>query len=191
MSNRVKIFISILGIVFLLLVFYFLFFSPKNQQSTNQNENETTDTLFDTSENTKTTPETNSFPTLPEFSLPKKDDPSMTLSTVDGKNVVANNVYKNPIESLSNNAVAFVENEESHISFYPKNQGFLITIIDSNIEKARQKAESDFLSSLGITKEDACKLNVDLGMPAWVNDKAAGRNYGLSFCPNGKPFPKQ
>jgi hypothetical protein len=194
MKNNIKILLLALGILILILFFYLVFFSTKNSSPTapaTNNSNTGTGNATNPTNSSSNTP--GNFPasfTPPAFSLPEKDDSKMTITTPGG-NVDTNNIYKKPIETLPDNAVAFIENSDSHISFYPKNQGFLITIINPDIEAARQKAESDFLNSLGITKDQACQLTVDLGMPAWVNSEAAGRNYGLSFCSNGIPFPKQ
>lgn len=120
------------------------------------------------------------FPTLTE--------PKFTIKTPEG-NVEVNNVYRNAIERLSKNGVAFKDNDY-YMAYYPEDQGFLIVIQNTDIEATRKKAEADFLEILGITQEQACKLRVSLTVPLKVNEKAGGGNYGLSFCPNGKDFPK-
>ena len=135
----------------------------------------------------------NQFPTpepSPKFSLPDKDAEKMIITTNKGE-IKTNNLYKNPIESLDKNGVLFEERDNFHSSFFPQDQGFLITVLDTDIEKGRREAEENFLQELGITKDEACKLKVDLGVPSFVNKDIAGQNYGLSFCPNGKPFPKK
>jgi hypothetical protein len=137
--------------------------------------------------------DTSSFPSAsnsPLKKIPSPDEDKMTLNTKGGY-VEIKNLYKNPVEKLSNDGVAVRMTPEYHIYFYPQNQGFLLTIVDPDIWSARNKLESDFLQALEITKDQACQLNVDLGIPASYSPQAAGINYGLSFCPNGKPFPRQ
>jgi hypothetical protein len=77
------------------------------------------------------------------------------------------------------------------MAYYPKQQGFIIAIINSDLDKSRKFAEEDFLSILNITKDQACKLNVSMTVLSDISSLAGGGNYGLSFCPDGKPFPKQ
>lgn len=125
-----------------------------------------------------------------KFTMPSKDDPKMKI-TANGADLEVNNVFRYPIKDLSDGGVTFTENDNFISSFYPEDQGFIITITNPNIQQGREEAEQNFLFYLGITKEQACKLRVDLGVPAFVNGPAAGKNYGLSFCPNGKPFPGQ
>jgi hypothetical protein len=124
------------------------------------------------------------------FSVPEKSADKMTIKTTQG-DIATNNLYKNPVELFSDNTVFFIENTDYHISFNPHDQSFLITLLNPDIQTTRNRAEDDFLNALNITKNDACKLTLILGMPAFVNENLSGKNYGLSFCPNGKPFPKQ
>jgi hypothetical protein len=76
------------------------------------------------------------------------------------------------------------------MAYYTQDQGFLIVITNKDIEPARKSAEAAFLKILGLEqeKEKACSLKVSLTVPFDVNAQASGTNYGLSFCPNGKPF---
>lgn len=124
--------------------------------------------------------------TLP---IPSESDAKMKINTKKGL-VIINNVYKNTVEHLSNNGVAFADNDDYYMAYYPADQGFLIVIQNKDIQSARQKAEADFLSILGIFRDDACKLKVSLAVPFYVNEFAAGGNYHLSFCSDGKPFPE-
>ncbi len=121
------------------------------------------------------------------FSMPSKSEDKMTLTTSQG-DIETNNLYKNPVANLSNNGVAFKESLDYQMNFYPQDEGFIISILNPDIQKARNVAEADFLAALGITKDQACQLKVTLGVPYSVNPQASGRNYGLSFCPNGIPF---
>lgn len=122
------------------------------------------------------------------FTEPSVSDEKMTIST-SGGNVSVNNLYKNPIAKLYHNGVLFLQTPDFEMSFYPDDQGFIISLLNPDLEKARAEAEKSFLETLGISKEQACLLKISLGVTADINEKAAGKNYGLSFCPSGKPFP--
>jgi hypothetical protein len=122
--------------------------------------------------------------------VPSPDADKFSIDTQNGT-VDVNNVYKNPLDHLSFDGVSFKDNSDYFIAYYPQEQGFLIVLHNPDIGIAREKAEADFLQTLGITKEQACSLNVSLTVPEDVNSLASGGNYGLSFCPKGKPFPEQ
>ena len=173
MKFSLKMILLVIAAVFLLVVSYFLLMSRSKSPSDSPPENVgTTGT---------STGSISKFPTgnLPAFSVPSKDASKMTITT-QGGNIETNNLYANPVETLPGDGVAFVENDSYHMSFYPKNQGLLITIIDPDIQAGRDKAEQNLLDSLDVTKEQACQLTVDLGVPASVSLEAAGQNYGLS-----------
>ena len=113
----------------------------------------------------------------------------MTIDTGKEK-IEISNVYKNPIEIFPNSDVAYKKTADYYFDYYANDQLFIITLINKDIKTARENAEKDFLNTLQINQEQACKLNVQLGVPFSVNENAAGINYGLSFCPNGIAFPK-
>ena len=124
------------------------------------------------------------------FTEPTGSDERMTLSTVNG-DIEINNLYKNSVAKLYHNGVLFKQTPDFEMSFYPDDQGFIISLLNPDLQKARNEAEKAFLETLGISKEQTCLLKISLGVTADINEKAAGQNYGLSFCPNGKPLPAQ
>ena len=118
----------------------------------------------------------------------KKNSNKMTINTGKEK-IEVTNVYKNPVE-IFKSGVEFKKNSDYLIDYYSPDQLFIIIITNPNISEARKRAEKDFLDTLSINQEQACKLNIQLGVPFNVNEVAAGINFGLSFCPNGIAFPK-
>ena len=124
------------------------------------------------------------------YYVPTSADKNITIKTTAG-DVTTNNIYQNALSQLSAGGVSFKNNNYYYIAYYPQDQGFLIVMQNSDIQTARQMAEDDFLQTLGITKAQACQLRVSLTVPSYIDKAAAGGNYGLSFCPNGKPFPGQ
>ena len=124
------------------------------------------------------------------FFKPKQKENRLNIKTPKGT-VSINDPNKLPEKKpLSMDGVNFKENSDYSISYYPQDQGFIIVILNPNIQVARDAAEKAFLETLGINQKAACKLKVTLSVPFGVNENASGINYGLSFCPNGKAFPQ-
>ncbi|MFA5360206.1 MAG: hypothetical protein WC349_04600 [Patescibacteria group bacterium] len=115
-----------------------------------------------------------------------KNPNKMIISTAKEK-IKINNIYKNSIEKFDS-GVEFKKNPDYLIDYYAPDQSFIIVITNPNIAEIRKKAEKDFLDTLNINQEQACKLTISVGVPFSVNENAAGINYGLSFCPDGKPL---
>lgn len=80
---------------------------------------------------------------------------------------------------------------EYSIVFFEDRTAFTIVINARPLSETRARAERALLEKLGITEKEACRLNVDLGVIASVDLDMSGRNFGLSFCPNGLPFPEE
>ena len=59
---------------------------------------------------------------------------------------------------------------------------FFISVVSWPFDEHRLVAEADFLDKLGITDDEACRLNVDETTPAFANPDKAGKTYALSFC---------
>ena len=130
-----------------------------------------------------------SYPTTP-VTIPSGD--KITLQTASGM-VEVNNFYKGA--TAVTNSAALVKNEPEYQLVYLKDDGlFLIPIQAYSMADAlkfRADAETDFLNSLGISKADVCKLDVDVYVPQdyVMGGSFAGRSgivhLGLSFCPGG------
>lgn len=219
MSKKVKILLLILGIILLgVIVFLYLYAKskPAPNPSSPAAPSEATGSVTPAPAGNGTNPggvnnpgSSNNTPISPggsnsggaklpvqytpgtPFSVPTQDAPKMTLYTPDNAKIEVNNLYKNPANLVpgTDNTVNFIQNKDYYMFFSPKTEYFQITLLNPDIQKARSEAESDFLSTLGITKDQACQLNVELGVPYAVNQAASGKDYGLSFCPNGKPLP--
>jgi len=166
------------------------------------NSNKKVPEQIQTPENTTTTPitqeptikePTSSEPIVgepePETPFIKPEGDRFEIKTPNGP-VSISNVYKKSIGDGGFNGVIFKNNTQYYIAYYPSPEGFIITIHNKDMEKARIAAETDFIKTLNISKEDACKLNVNLMVPLDINENIAGQNFGLSFCPDGKVFPK-
>jgi len=163
-----KIYI-ILGILFLLLVVTFVFlFLRKNPTNSTSSTNNTSNTanLFPSSTPGKVIAKTK------KESFELNDPAKIVEKVIDQKDMV---IKEEPRYQI--------------LYFNYGKPSFLISIADPDIKNARIEAENDFLKTFGITKEQACGLDVSLTVPASINSNASGQDYGLSFCPNGKSFP--
>ena len=113
---------------------------------------------------------------------------TLMINTPSGQ-VEINDVLLNPEKVLSGGwGVVVKRTSQYSMVYYEADQGFVISIEDTDVEAARTAVESVFLTTLGISESDACKLNVSLSVPRDINFDLAGKNYRLSFCPNGIPF---
>jgi hypothetical protein len=110
---------------------------------------------------------------------------TITLGTPGGS-VVVNNFY-NTAQSVSyDHASILIEATDTYnISYYAPDSSFNIFINAAPFETVRAVAEVEFLKDLGISRADACKLNVKIGTSVDVDPNYAGQNLGLSFCATG------
>jgi hypothetical protein len=114
------------------------------------------------------------------------------IKAKDGGYVIMKDFYQSPYTQILDQQkdASIKDSIDYNIEFQPEILGFLIDLRGKDLCKARENSEQGLLDKLGITKEEACRLYVDLGVIFSVNAKASGVNYGLSFCPEGKPLPK-
>ena len=112
--------------------------------------------------------------------------PTITVPAKGGDMQVSD-FTKNP-QAVFGDTTVIAQNGNYSIVYFSVDQSFLITILAEPFNQNRTLAEQELLKHLGIAELDACKLTVSLGVPANVSEALAGKNYGLSFCPNGKPF---
>jgi hypothetical protein len=170
MNKKAYILIAFVVASLIFVIVFIIINNSKNQQSATSNNS---------------APAPGNYYSLPISELQKED--KLEIPTNKGT-VNINNVYKNPVEQLSQNGVSFTQNSDYYMSFYPKNNGFLITLLNPDLEKARSEAENDFINKLGITKDQACSLNVSITIPNSVSTKYSGGIYNFSFCPGSTPF---
>ncbi|MFA6284981.1 MAG: hypothetical protein WC643_00405 [Parcubacteria group bacterium] len=136
-------------------------------------------------------------PEIPQTASP--EIPSLPPSTelaekgqaaipTDQGSVIINDPYKKALTVVSGNAELL--NTDSYVIVYlGELKSFVITLYGADLNDSRNIAEQAFLESLNIDKDAACKLKITLAVAPEASKSAAGKNYGLSFCPNGKPLP--
>lgn len=104
--------------------------------------------------------------------------------------VEINDFYSRPSAQRNQFETIIAENNKYSIAGFTENKSFSIIILAEPVGANRQLSENAFLDKLSINKADACKLNVYLQVPYFVNEEYAGPNYGLSFCPGSREFGK-
>ena len=105
----------------------------------------------------------------------------IVIGTASG-GVEMNNFYNTAKEINSERDALINKDDHFQFSYISNGESFIISILEEPIWENRQAAELSFLSNLGISQEQACKLTVSVGVPRWVSEEYSGRNLGLSFC---------
>jgi hypothetical protein len=122
--------------------------------------------------------------TPPPALSPPTDD-TFVIQTPSG-GVAVRNFYKDNPVIYGDVNVMLATGGDYHIQ-YERTQGqFFIGLLARTREQARSmrvRAEDALLEKLGISRQEACKLEVSVAVPGSWNLELAGVNYGLSFCP--------
>lgn len=167
------ILIIVLGITVILVAAIFIFFysESKNNQSK------------------ITTPVINSKSTAPNPQDLQNGD-YVIFQTPTGS-VSIKNIFKEVIVNANGATQPIIlnQNEFYTVSYNFEGNYFGIVLNQKPVAQYRPLAEQDLLDSLGISKQDSCKLPVTETVPLSVDDQNGGNiNYGLSYCPNGLPM---
>jgi len=130
-------------------------------------------------------------PSYPIVETTPRSSPTMKVETPKGE-ISLNEVYRSKVPGTEyGNNFAFKKTDSYTLLYFPdQNDLFLMTIWNPDLEGTRKAAEAELLRILGANKEQACALHIDVTVPAQINPEAALIDFGLSFCPDGKPFPK-
>ena len=115
------------------------------------------------------------LPTAPPTPVPEEGDMIIT-------GIAVNDFTKDADKILLNGDVVIKEMETYQIVYLNKYQSFIISVLDSDFERALAAAERDFLAILGIDEPNACRLTVQVSSPAFAQNEYAGVSFPLSFC---------
>lgn len=69
------------------------------------------------------------------------------------------------------------------VAYFKEDNSFAIAISGKPTDEYRKRASEYLVESLQISKEDACRLKVYVGVTFDDNPNLSGKNLGLSFCP--------
>lgn len=104
------------------------------------------------------------------------------LNRVDIQGVSVNNFIETS-KTIEETGEVFAAEKDDYVIIYHKDvEDFLLNVLSSPFESIKLEAEADFLKTLGITKIEACRLNVVIKTPRFANPDQAGKDFGLSFC---------
>lgn len=98
---------------------------------------------------------------------------------IEVSGVKVNDFIKN---SREESYITIDKTKDYHLFYIPDQELFYISITSYPFDEHVVSAEDKLLVSLGITKEEACKLNVDITTPTYANPEKAGVVYDLSWC---------
>lgn len=134
------------------------------------------------------TPENRPQSADPITKLEVTSDDKLLQDTPSGPVQIKN--FAKLAEKGDNGIIYPVDKKNYNIGYNPTSQEFIVTLLaTNNIEDVRQDAENDLLEALGISRTDACKLNVYLYISAALTENTAlSQNHGLSFCPGSQSF---
>lgn len=121
---------------------------------------------------------------IPDQPLPTSE--KIVIRSNKGE-VNVNNFFKTA-KKESSGSFLLKETSDYSFSFFGSDNGFLIVLARTPLRSSREKAETALLSILGISKDDVCKLPLHVGVMGSVDPNYAGRNLGVSFCPDGIAF---
>lgn len=85
---------------------------------------------------------------------------------------------------------AAVKNPPYLIEYINATQYFNIALLQEPIGSTRSEMEQYLMAHLGITQDQACRLNYMVSVPNRVNSAFSGRNLGFSFCPGAAVLPQ-
>ncbi len=97
--------------------------------------------------------------------------------------VTVKNFYKTAKEIIEQTEVILAETKDYLIVYHAVTSNFDIEFLSkaSNFDIILASAENDFLSRPGISKSDACKLDVTVNIP-YGRNLIVGGPHPLSFC---------
>ncbi|MFA5830290.1 MAG: hypothetical protein WC878_00495 [Candidatus Paceibacterota bacterium] len=127
----------------------------------------------------------------PETPAPTQGEWGMQVKTKDGETISVNDFYRDSKTIVYKDWGAMLKvNPNYKLLYFTLDQSFLVTLIGGDLRTVRIEAEKELLNILGITEKEACRLIVATTVPFDVSERASGQDYGLSFCPDGAPLPK-
>lgn len=97
--------------------------------------------------------------------------------------IKVNDFHKNAVsDNPSAGYTLIVQKNNYHIFYFDPDELFVISILGYPFEEFQSQAEEEFLKTLSVSKDEACKLNVDITTPLRSNPSKAGKIYKLNFC---------
>ncbi len=160
---------SVLALVLIVIAAVYFLASPQQQSQT-------------------ATPKVYTVQPLPQPTVPIGSVISIPGS--NGSSVLTRNFFSIAVKTIET-AVYIKDNPSYSIIYYSNSGQFAIVLYatsSSQAELFRTQAESDFLSTLGVSQSEACELSVSEEFPSSYDPDLSNASYGLSFCPGAVPL---
>jgi len=101
--------------------------------------------------------------------------------------VVVRNFYK-VAEGFDGDALVIRATANYEILYDKIESAFGIFVMAGPVQSSARAAENDFISILGISREQACFLNAVWSVSAVLDKNLSGKDYPLSFCTDVSVF---
>lgn len=102
-----------------------------------------------------------------------------------GGTVLVNNFYLSNPPVVDGGTIVIKQTPNYAITYDPETSEFWLAIMGTPFATWQSAAEQDFLATLGVSKTDACKLDVTSGVVYSPGDPNDGKDFPLSFCVTG------
>jgi hypothetical protein len=174
----------------------YLTLAPKNNASTNTgsgtgSDNGQTGTL------PTSTATTNNPTNLPDYIGQASEIYSaaptgtqLSIGTAQGT-VSMNNFYTANPPVVDGGTIIIKQTPNYAITYDPNTDEFWLAILGTPFVTWQTAAEQDFLTTLGVSEADACKLDVTSGVVYSPGDPNDGKDFPLSFCGGNSAFQSQ
>lgn len=165
MLNRIKLYVPLVCVILILIAAVLIIISKKSSP--------------------EVLPPPIVRPTATPFKLritPAISIPPSASKKIDVSGIKINNIYEDPVEINNQGDTVFFRDDNYQFVYLPQFGKFIISVTSSPFWDKEKIAEEDFIKALGITKKDACWLNVEITTPYFANQEESGRVYPLSFC---------
>src|ERR1700722_12312914 len=108
----------------------------------------------------------------------------LSIGTASGT-VQINNFYLSDPPVDDGGDIVIKQTANYVISYDPTDSSFWIGISSIPFSTWQSPAEQDFLTTIGVSETDACKLSVTEGVVYSANNPDDGMSFPLSFCSGG------
>lgn len=117
---------------------------------------------------------------------------TINLTTEDGGSLVVNDFIHNGVtvpDTANPNEYLLAKKKNFSVSYNPTYQAFHIGLSDRPIGQARLDMEQFMLRTLGLTKNQLCRLTYFVMTTSYISPKYGGDDLRFSFCPGATKLP--
>lgn len=110
----------------------------------------------------------------------------ISVTNAPGKSVVSG-VVVNDISKIgrvidTKGDMVFSDDRRYQVMYLPLYKIFYVTVLEAPFEQNRILAENYFIKTLGITRDQSCRMTVYVDVSEVIDPKKGGKKYNLSWC---------